>query len=730
MQPDEEQPPSPGSTGQPDQPIPPQPGYMPYPVYPPLGYPSPGSPPPGYAPPPGAPPPGYGYPPAYGYYYPPAVPQLIPIYVPPAQYHIPATGGNPPAFVAPAQGSLFRAWRSLAMNLSRQNYAAWAQAARPGWVRTSIIVALLFPILYAATAITLALTSSFTSNIFTFSGTFSFGATRSLQGFVIVAYAATPVLDALTFFAIPFGQAVFMSSALGTVGQRYRRALKPWALSLVPVQLSLLILDLLSGLVSWGIQHDTSLKQNALGYSLIVFTVAAVFSVTGVIYTFAQQIQSGAIGAAMNRWAVFGVNLLTSFVIGIALDIILVPVLIATALSSLPRITITSPTEGGLYGPSELRQAYHVDSLIQQGYTGAGQTIIDMVCFGNSQVQSDLDAYSQYYGLPHTTVQVVAPLGPNAQPQSSADQMFQEGWAGETSLDVEMYHALAPNANIVVLVAPVCEPEGIVGLPQAREELQYALDHHLGDIISISGGTSELTLTDPASRAELKLWDPILQRATTQDGVTIFVSSGDNGSTDYRDLEATQLSTQPTTSFPTDSPWVTSVGGTSLDDASNGFSETAWSDSGGGFSRFYSEPAYQETLPSADQSLLQSWRGVPDVAADADPNTGVRVYISGQWYSGYGGTSIAAPIWAGVMAIADQMAGRPLGFINPALYQIGESSKGNVDFNDITSGNNTQTVGNVTVPGYAATPGWDPVTGWGTPDASKLIPDLIADIAG
>jgi subtilase family serine protease len=375
-----------------------------------------------------------------------------------------------------------------------------------------------------------------------------------------------------------------------------------------------------------------------------------------------------------------------------------------------------------------LRRALHVDCLIAKGDTGKGQTIIDMVCFGNPNVQSDLNMYSQQYGLPQTTVQVLAPLGPNQPPQNAADQMFQQGWAGETSLDVEMYHAVAPDAKIIVMVAPVCAPEGIVGLPQSRQELQYIINNHLGNIIAISGGTSEVTLADPASRAELQKWDPLLQQAATQANITILVSSGDNGSTDYANLGATQLSTSPTTSFPTDSPWVTAVGGTTLDPAQgNTFTQVAWNDSGGGFSSFYSEPSYQQSLPSSDQTLLKGRRGVPDVAALANPDTGVKVIINGQWTPGYGGTSIAAPQWAGVIAIADQMAGHPLGFINPTLYKLGLSAHAARDFVDITSGNNTATLpSGTTVPGYAATTGWDPVTGWGAPLGDGLIPDLIS----
>ena len=385
-----------------------------------------------------------------------------------------------------------------------------------------------------------------------------------------------------------------------------------------------------------------------------------------------------------------------------------------------------TPSPAGAYTPADLRAAYHVDSLIAQGFTGKGQTIIDMVCYGSLNIQHAIDTYSQRYGLPSVQIQVVNPIGPNPTPTDAASQQFIQGWGLETELDVELYHALAPDAGIVVLSSPVCAPEGLTGIPQARQELQYAIAHHLGDIVAVSGGTSEVTLADPASQAELQQWDALLKQATTQDGITFFVSSGDNGSTDYADTNATKLSTQATTSFPTDSPWVTSVGGTSLQFTGTTASETAWDNSGGGFSRYFAEPDYQKQLPAAAQALLKGRRGVPDIAADANPATGVEVYLQGQWTPAVGGTSISAPIWAGIMAVADQKAGKPLGFINPALYQLGLSAKAATDFNDITIGNNTQTVNGTQVPGYPAVAGWDPITGFGSPRADTLIPDLIA----
>jgi subtilase family serine protease len=212
--------------------------------------------------------------------------------------------------------------------------------------------------------------------------------------------------------------------------------------------------------------------------------------------------------------------------------------------------------------------------------------------------------------------------------------------------------------------------------------------------------------------------------------MTFFSSSGDNGSTDYTDLNETQLSTTPTTSFPTDDPWVTSTGGTTLQrtQTGSGFSETAWNDSGGasggGFSSFFSTPSYQQSLPSSVQQLLNHRRGVPDVAADADPNTALAVYSQG-WQL-IGGTSATAPLWAAIAAIANQVAGHPLGFLNTALYKLASSATYTRDFHDITQGNNSVQVDGTTVPGYNAAPGWDPVTGLGSPDAENLIPDLTA----
>lgn len=359
---------------------------------------------------------------------------------------------------------------------------------------------------------------------------------------------------------------------------------------------------------------------------------------------------------------------------------------------------------------------------MQRGFTGKGQTVVDIVSFGSPTLQADMDVFDRQFNLPPVKLQVFAPIGTKPFDPNNNNMV---GWAGETELDVQVIHAIAPDASIVVLTSPVSETEGTIGLPEFLQLEQYALDHHLGSIISQSWGASEVTLKDSAGQQEIQKWDAFFKQATTQQGVTFFGSSGDNGSTDYTDLNATILSKQPTTSFPTDDPWVTSVGGTSLHHiGTSTFQEAAWNGSGGGFSSFFSTPSYQQTLPANIQQELKNRRGVPDVSADAASSSVMAIYFGG-WQNIYG-TSASAPLWAAIAAIADQMAGHALGFLNAALYKLAASGSYAQDFHDITQGNNTQNVEGTTVPGYAATQGWDPVTGLGSPNAEKLIPDLIA----
>jgi subtilase family serine protease len=374
--------------------------------------------------------------------------------------------------------------------------------------------------------------------------------------------------------------------------------------------------------------------------------------------------------------------------------------------------------------PQSMRTAYGVNSLISQGDTGKGQTIVDIVSFGSPTLQKDIDAFDTQFNLPAITIQQISPL--NGAEQGASDKA---GWAGETTLDVEIYHAIAPEAQIVVLTSPVAETEGTIGLPEFRQLIQYVIDHKLGNIVANSWGASEATLKDAAGQAEIKKWDTLIQEATTKDGITFIASSGDNGATDYTDISGQRLATTPTSSFLNDEPYVLSVGGTSLDRNGKGFTETAWSSSGGGFSAFYTEPTYQKSLSTSVQTLMKGRRGLPDVSANADPQTGLAMYENGSW-STAGGTSASGPVWAALVAIADQIAGKALGFINPGLYKLAAAATYTQDFHDITSGNNGSTVGGKTLAGWNAVRGWDPITGLGTPNAVRLLPDLVTALSG
>jgi subtilase family serine protease len=399
----------------------------------------------------------------------------------------------------------------------------------------------------------------------------------------------------------------------------------------------------------------------------------------------------------------------------------------ATAVQT-PAGTIVDTCPGSLgqlkncYTPHALRVAYGLEALTEQGFTGKGQTVVDIVSFGSPTLQQDMDVFDRQFALPPTTVKVVAPLGTVPFNPKNNDMV---GWALETELDVQIIHAIAPDAGIVVMTSPVDETEGTIGLPQFLKLEQYAVSHHLGQVFSQSYVASETTLSDSAGRQLVKTYADFYQQITTQQGWTVVSGSGDHGATDFADVAATKLSPTPIVNFPADVPWVTAVGGTTLARAASGYNETTWPGSGGGFSKFFSEPDFQRGLPQPVQAQLGGRRGLPDVAADANPETGMAFYFDGNW-SLTGGTSASTPLWAGMIAVADQVAGHPLGFINPGLYKIAASANAQQDFRDITSGSNTFSQGATYVRGYQAVAGWDAVTGWGAPNAQKLLPDLVA----
>jgi len=384
------------------------------------------------------------------------------------------------------------------------------------------------------------------------------------------------------------------------------------------------------------------------------------------------------------------------------------------------------------YQPAQLQKAYDLQPLYNRGLNGAGKTIVIVDSFGSPTIPADLQTFDAAFGLPAPpSFKIIQPAGavppyPD-DPFGAADR---SGWAFETTLDVEWAHALAPGANIVLLTSPVAETEGTVGMPEFLALETYALDHHLGHIISQSWSATENTLFDAPGKKVIAEFEALYQRAAAQH-VTVFASAGDNGSTN-QELDGVTLFPFPNVGYPASSAYVTAVGGTSLtaDTSGNYASEVVWNDEwgagGGGVSQTFREPIWQAALPPAVQRQLAGHRGLPDISYNADPDTAILVYMSTPGYQpGYytvGGTSEGSPQWAGIMADFNQLAGRPIGYLNPKLYALAELGALGDLTHDITVGNNAFDG----VTGYTATRGWDLATGWGTPRLADLGKALAA----
>jgi subtilase family serine protease len=383
------------------------------------------------------------------------------------------------------------------------------------------------------------------------------------------------------------------------------------------------------------------------------------------------------------------------------------------------RAQITVPC----YSPQEIRRAYGVDSLLSHGFNGKGQTIVIIDSFGSPTIAADLHTFDISYNLPDPpSFKVYTPLGKMPFDPNNPTML---SWAAETTLDVEWAHAMAPDASIALMTSPTAETEGIQGLPPFLYLEKYALSHHLGNIISQSWGATENTLFTKEGRQVLNSFNAFYKEAA-QKHVTVFASSGDSGVANV-DIQG-KIYPFPTVNFPASSPYVTAVGGTSLfaDTHGNYQSQVAWSGSGSGVSQYFAEPGYErDNLNSSLQSTLKGYRGLPDIAYNADPSTAILIYLSFQpGQAGYyliGGTSEGSPQWSGLIADGNQLAGHPLGFLNESLYEIGHSHDASEFYHDVTSGNNSA----AGIRGYNAMPGWNLVTGWGSPKASNLLAQLI-----
>lgn len=378
------------------------------------------------------------------------------------------------------------------------------------------------------------------------------------------------------------------------------------------------------------------------------------------------------------------------------------------------------------YGPDAIRKAYGINGLINKGFTGKGRTIVIIDAFGSPTVATDLAAFDTAFGLPAPPAfNVVTMPGTPPFDPTNADMV---GWTGEIALDTQWAHAVAPDAKIVLVAAKSDFDEDLIAA------LNYALDHHLGDVVSMSFGESEAFLGNPDGLDTVAAWQSAFQKARQQH-VTLFASSGDSGSTNPMDADGNVLPFQ-NVSFPASSTLVTSVGGTNLffgtatnaDPNGKYQGEQVWNDGfgagGGGMSSLIDEPVFQlATVGSSINKTLHKHRGIPDVAY----NAGVAGGVIAAWGVGggffiFGGTSAGAPQWAGIIADLNQARGRPMGFLNDQLYLLGGIGALRPLFHDVTLGDNA--FGGQ--PGFPAKPGYDLATGWGTPNFG-LLGTILAD---
>ncbi|MGW0884926.1 S53 family peptidase [Streptomyces sp. NPDC002671] len=374
------------------------------------------------------------------------------------------------------------------------------------------------------------------------------------------------------------------------------------------------------------------------------------------------------------------------------------------------------------YTPLQYRTAYNLNPLYKKGITGKGRTIVIVDSFGSPTVQHDLDVYSKQFGLPSTKVNVVKWGHVPAFDPKNSDMT---GWAGETTLDVEMAHAVAPGAKIVLVETAVSETEGTTGLPEMMSAEKNLIDHGVGDVISQSFGATENTFPgfgrgDFTSIKKLRYAFEDAQRKH----VTVLASSGDGGATDMK-ADGKTYYNKRVNSWPSSDPLVTSIGGTQLhlnDKGERVKPDSVYNDygaGGGGQSHVFTRPSFQDGV----KNVVGTRRGTPDISMAAAVNGGAWVYSSydptATGWDVSGGTSEASPLFSGIVALADQAAGHRLGNINAALYTLlKQKNPGIVDVNDGTDNSYEG------VKGYKAVNGYDMATGVGTLDALRLVPAL------
>ena len=339
------------------------------------------------------------------------------------------------------------------------------------------------------------------------------------------------------------------------------------------------------------------------------------------------------------------------------------------------------------YTPSQLQSAYGESSLIKQGIDGRGYTVAITDAYAAPTILSDAQKYNQVHGQPLFKAGQFSQIIPEADGFDNTDLCGAQGWYGEETLDVEAVHAMAPGANVIYVGAPDC----LSGLDLAWANI---IDSHFADVVTNSwtDGVDDVALL---GNAYVTFYEQFSTEAAIT-GITVNFSSGDDGD---HTSGGTDVASK-TVEFPADLPYVTGVGGSSVFIGSKGqwLGEQGWqtaysalkngqwgkpvynSGGGGGTSTLFTQPWYQQGKVPVSESQYYSnvpMRTVPDIAMDADPNTGMivgetQVFPDGTYWDQYriGGTSLASPLLAGLVAVADQAHHKALGFINPLYYSM------------------------------------------------------------
>jgi subtilase family serine protease len=367
------------------------------------------------------------------------------------------------------------------------------------------------------------------------------------------------------------------------------------------------------------------------------------------------------------------------------------------------------------YTPGQYQMAYGVTPLLRRGITGSGETVV-MPELANkpgpnfTDIRKDMAAFDKRFGLSAAKLKVTTTLAGAGAPYVAGTEEVE---------DTEIVHTIAPGAALDVVLVPADAITSAANFTAAVTGLIHVAITQHAAVVSISGSHGEHFFT----AAEVARIHAALQQAAGRN-VTVVASSGDTG-------VISDGGPPVQVSLPASDPLVLGAGGTALgaSSATGAYhGEMAWnadtSASAGGYSSLFRRPSYQHGVPR-----IGRMRGVPDVAADADSSTAMTLMFTGGVPYPAQGTSAATPLWAAVIALADQDAGQHLGFVNPAIYAIARSPAYPRAFHDVVTGDNSVFWPTRLFTGYQAGPGWDPITGWGSPNAQTLVP-LLAHDAG